>query len=67
MHALKQVLNEERLGIQTMKAQELNVHKAYNIRVGLFVESLVSSPSSNARQQKKEENSFSIKQQAVQG
>lgn len=26
----------------------LNLHKAYNIRVGLFVESLVSNPSTRA-------------------
>lgn len=27
----------------------LDLHKAYNIRVGLFVESLVSNPSTQAR------------------
>lgn len=30
----------------------LNLHKAYNIRVGLFVESLVSNPSAQARPRK---------------
>lgn len=47
----------------------LNLHKTYNIRVGLFVESLVSNPSRQARprqQEKKrrEKNSFSVKRQA---
>ena len=32
----------------------LNLHKAYNIRVGLFVESLVSNPSTQARPRKQE-------------
>lgn len=33
----------------------LNLHKAYNIRVGLFVESLVSNPSTQARPRKQGE------------
>lgn len=43
----------------TVKSRRvLNLHKAYNIRVGLFVESLVSNPSTQARprqQEKKKE------------
>lgn len=47
----------------------LNLHKAYNIRVGLFVESLVSNPSTQAKAKKagkrrRKKNSFSVKQQA---
>lgn len=32
----------------------LNLHKAYNIRVGLFVESLVSNPSTQPRPRQQE-------------
>lgn len=47
----------------------LNLHKAYNIRVGLFVESLVGNPSTQAKAKKagerrRKKNSFSVKQQA---
>lgn len=45
----------------------LNLHKAYNIRVGLFVESLVSNPSTQARprkQEKRRRKENSVKQQA---
>lgn len=40
---------------KTLKSiKVLNLHKAYNIRVGLFVESLVSNPSRQARPRKQE-------------
>lgn len=54
LHALGKQMN-----LATIKSiKVLNVHKAYNIRVGLFVESLVSNPSTQARprqQERKEE------------
>lgn len=56
----------------TESVRVLNLHKAYNIRVGLFVESLVSDPSTQVRPRKQEKrgrkkNSFSVKQQAEWG
>lgn len=41
----------------TKSIRVLNLHKAYNIRVGLLVESLVSNPSTQAkpREQEKKE------------
>lgn len=36
------------------KLRILNLHQAYNIRVGLFVESLISDPSGQARPRKQE-------------
>lgn len=40
--------SDRHVGCTTLKSRRtLNLHKAYHIRVGLFVESLVSSPSSS--------------------